>query len=811
MSKSRPSSKPPSPRPAPKLKRSSTPPSRRPPSLLDRVRTPTQRKLLIAGVVVASLTALTAVCGAIALWYLSRGLPSADALRKYEPPQTTRVVDRNGALLAETYTQRRTVVPMARVPRVLVLSVLAAEDADFYHHRGMDLPSILRILGKALMNGRLTQGGSTITQQVVKNLLLTPERTLSRKLKELVLARRLEQELSKDEILGLYLNDVNFGQAHYGVQEASRFYFGKDVDQLTLSEASLLAGIPQSPTRLSPRAHPEAARKRQLFVLDQLEAKRSLYWDDLPLAEIEKARRTEVTLAPPPAFSEHAPELSQMAKQMLLEAVGPEAAARGGYTVVTTLDLALEDATRQAVRSGLEALDARQGRRAPLEGPRVGDKALAQLVKTSRVDHPSRAQLQVGRTYDAVVTGAADEQHLTLSVNGALARADVNTARRFNPSALPASKFARPGVKVRVTVQALAEGAPADVRLALGPEGAALVVDARSREVRAIVGGYEMIAGFNRATQALRQPGSTFKPVVYGLGVRARRFTPASIVIDAPGAYETYKPENNETWTYEGAVRLRYGLAHSINSVAVRVIDELGPALVVDFARQLGITTKLDPTLGLALGASEVKLTELTNAYATFAAGGRWAPLTFVQRITDPSGHEVKLPEREPPRDVLTPAEAYVVTSLLQSVVEEGTATKARVLQRPAAGKTGTSNEARDAWFAGYTPSVVAGVWVGFDDHRPLGTKESGTRSALPIWVDVMRAAHGKSAAEPFAMPSGVAMARIDPKSGLLAYEGQEDAIEEVFLDGTVPTQVALPPDVADPTTFMMEQLASPQ
>jgi penicillin-binding protein 1A len=774
--------------------------------------TKNQRIALLVGIVTLSVLALGGAGTGVALWYLGRDLPSASTLRNYEPAQTTRILDQNGTLVAEMFSERRTVVSMTRVPRVLVLSVLAAEDADFYHHRGMDLPSMLRAVWKTVLAGRAAQGGSTITQQVVKNLLLTPEKRLERKLKELVLARRLESELSKEEILGLYLNHINFGHGRYGVQEASRYYFGKDVEKLTLAEASLLAGIPQSPTHLSPRSHPEAARRRQLFVLDQLESKRSLYWDDLPLEEIERARRTEAALTPEPSAGDRAPEFAQLARKALVEAVGEERAARGGFTITTTLDLPLEEAARKAVREGLEAIDARQGKRAPLDAPRIGDKALATLLKTTRVDHPSRKALQLGRTYDAVMLGddVASAPDVRLSIDGTLARAPLATARRYNPSGVSADKFSRAGVKVRATVLALPEGAPVQVKLALGPEASALVVDARTREVRVMVGGYDVVNGFNRATQALRQPGSSFKPIVYALGLRTRRFTPATIVIDAPGAYDNYKPGNYETWNYEGSVRLRYGLAHSINSVAVRVIDELSPASVVDFARQLGITTPLDPTLGLALGASEVRLSELVDAYTTFAVGGRYAPLSFVRKITDAQGREVKLKGTEPPRDVLTPAEAYVTTSMLASVVEEGTATKAKVLGRPAAGKTGTSNQARDAWFCGYTPTLVAGVWVGYDDHRPLGAKESGTKSALPIWIDLMRAAAGKSAPEPFAMPSGVAIARIDPATGLLAYEGQADAIDEVFLDGTVPAQTALPPDVADPTTFMMEQLASP-
>jgi penicillin-binding protein 1A len=768
-----------------------------------------ERWIWIVGITALSLFAFVGVTGAAVLWYAGRGLPSADSLRKYEFPETTRLYDVHGEVAAEMFSERRTVVSMQKVPRVLVLSVLAAEDADFYHHIGMDLPSMFRALWKTILAGRAAQGGSTITQQVVKNLLLTPEKKFERKLKEVILARRLEQELSKDEILGLYLNHINFGHGRYGVQEASRFYFGKDVDKLTLAEASLIAGIPQSPSNLSPRSHPEAARRRQLFVLGQLENKRSLYWDDLPLEEIEKARNSEVPLVVEPRIDERAPEFTALARKLLVEAVGEARAKRGGFDIYTTLDLELEEQARKALRDGLTAIDQRQGRRAPLEAPKH-DKALAGLVKQSRVDHPSRKNLRVGGTYDAVVLGADDKQHLRLSIEGALARCDIGTARRYNPQGLDAPHFARAGARVRATVNALPEGKPADVRLALGPEGAVMVVDARTREVGAMVGGFEVISGFNRATQALRQPGSSFKPIVYALGVRTRRFTPSTLVIDAPGAYDKYKPGNYETWNYEGSVRLRYGLAHSINSVAVRVIDELGPASVVDFARQLGITTPLDPTLGLALGASEVRLNELTNAYATFAVGGRYVPLTFIKRITDARGDDVKLPEQEQPRDVLTPAEAFVTTSLLTSVVEEGTASKAKILARPAAGKTGTSNSARDAWFCGYTPTVVAGVWVGYDDHRPLGNKESGTRSALPIWIDTIKAATGKTPPEPFPMPAGVQIARVDPASGLLAYEGQENAYDEVFLDGTAPVQTALPPDVADPTTFMMEQLAQP-
>ena len=292
-------------------------------------------------------------------------------------------------------------------------------------------------------------------------------------------------------------------------------------------------------------------------------------------------------------------------------------------------------------------------------------------------------------------------------------------------------------------------------------------------------------------------------------GVRSRALTPATMMIDAPAVYDRWQPQNYETWRHEGNVLLRQALAKSINVVAVRAIEEIGPSDVVSFAQQLGITTELEPTLALALGASGVRPIELVNAYATFAAGGRWAEPRMISEIVGPDGDTLALPRRADARDVLTPAEAYVVTHLLQSVVRDGTARSARALQRPAAGKTGTSNEARDAWFVGYTADVVAGVWVGFDDRRPLGRRESGGRSALPIWIDVVRAASGERPILDFPRPSGIETATIDPRTGLRAYETMDDAIEEVFLEGTVPSETARPPDVADSSTFLMEQVGA--
>jgi penicillin-binding protein 1A len=756
------------------------------------------QRFIRAGIIGAILAAL-GLASFIGLYmYFASGLPTIAALQDYRPPQVSRIVDRKQRLIAESYSERRTVVPMERVPRVLVLSVLAAEDADFYRHGGLDYTGVLRALYKDL-RGLRREGGSTITQQLVKTMLLTPERTYTRKIRELILARRIESELTKDEILHLYINHINFGHAHYGVEEASQLYFDKHVQDLTLSEASMIAGIAQSPTRLSPISHPEAARKRQLYVLSQLEAKRAQYWDDLPLEDIRRAREEPVTLHVHDGSVHNAPEVATLSKTSLKEIVGDEALKLGGYTLTSSVDLELQEVARSALRRGLMEIDERQGLQAPLRAPK------------KKLKLPPIAALTVGRQYDALVTGLSqNEQDLELDVGGHKARAALGELSRWNPKQLPANKFAEIGAQVRVTVLRLdtAEEA-ALVRPMLGPQGAVVMIDPRTREVLALVGGDEAIYGFNRATQAVRQPGSAWKSIAFALALENRTFTAASLVLDAPEVYDKWKPNNYEKFHYEGAVRLREALAQSINMVALRVTAEVTPRAVVDFAKKLGIQSELEPSIALALGSSGVKPIELVNAYATFAAGGKYAPPRFVKQILSPAGTAVALPAETQPVEVMSPAGAYLITNMMQSVVQDGTGKAAKVLNRPVAGKTGTSNNVRDAWFVGYTPELVAGVWVGFDDHRPLGRKESGGHTALPVWIALMKAALGNRPTVEFPMPAGLVTTRIDPKSGKLAYDNQQDAIEEIFLEGTEPTEVATPPDVLDTGSFMMEQLGS--
>ncbi len=748
------------------------------------------RRILWGGLA-ASAAGLLLV--AALFWHYSRGLPTVESLKDFRPRQTIKILDRQLRLLAQLSPERRTVVPLSKIPRVMVLSVLAAEDADFYQHLGLDYPGILRAVYKTLFARSSVQGASTITQQVVKNLLLTPERKLSRKVRELILARRLEQQLTKDEILHLYLNLINFGHGRYGVEEASLLYFDKHVEELTLGEAAALAGIPKAPARLSPLTHPVAAKRRQSFVLRQLARKRAQYWPDLALEDIEKAESVPLKTVESRGTNVVAPDVLGLVRSELKRHVGAEAVKRGGYTVYTSIDLEAQQHAREALQRGLEAYDRRHKLIGRLHSPSGGKR------------RGRGGELQTQRLYRGVIT-EVEEDRLTVDVSGQSVFASLQPLTRYNTRRLPASTFARKGAEVQVVAeQPIERGYLGHV--VVGPEGAVVVLDPDTREVVALVGGYQRIAGFNRAWDALRQPGSAFKPVVYAKAIAKGRYTPASIAIDAPEVYENWKPKNYQKTEYKGAVRLRQALAQSINTVAVRLMEELTPQEVAHFAHSLGIQSELQPTLSLALGASEVRVVELTNAYATFLAGGVHLPFTLIRRITTHSGRDVYTRPPATTTQVMGEAEAYVMTDLLRGVVEEGTAKAALRLKVPAAGKTGTSNDARDAWFVGFTPAWVAGVWVGYDQRQPLGQGEGGSKTALPIWVDLMERlpTEGRAA---FSVPDGVVHAQIDPETGLLAYADMPGAIDEVFVEGTVPTEVVDPPGMVGADEFLMQELA---
>ncbi len=665
---------------------------------------PWRRWLLISVLVGTGLALLGVICVASILWYYGRQLPDFQSLSDYRPPQVSRMYDRQGRPVAEFFEERRTVVPFTEVPVILRQAFLAAEDADFYRHPGLDFPGMLRALWSNLLAGRVVQGGSTITQQVIKTMVLGPERSLERKVKEVLLALRLERNLSKDDILSLYLNQIYFGQGNYGIQEASRFFFAKDVSALNLAEAATLASLPKSPALYSPLRHPERARARRNWVLEQMVKNGFVEPDAARAAQAEPLQATGQSLDQDPP----APYYTEYCRRELEKLLGSQSLLRDGWRIELALDLDLQIAAQKALLDGLGEVDKRRG---------------AEEVKT---------------------------------------------------------------------------------------QGALVAIDPASRYVLALVGGRDFReSSFIRAVQAHRQPGSAFKPVLYAAAVHTGSYTPATIMVDSPEVYHmairghSWKPQNFER-DFQGEVPLRVALAHSMNTVAVKLAADIGPATVVEMARCLGIDSEIQPTLSVALGASEVTPLELTNAYAVFASGGMWAEPVFMTRLVRPDGSELALKQGQPPRQALSPAEAFIMTWLLQAVVQEGTATRARALGRPLAGKTGTTNGHRDAWFVGFSAELVAGVWVGLDDHgRMGGSWAQGAGVALPIWMDFMKQALRDRPPQNFAPPREVVFVRVDPRTGLLASPGDGQARMEAFVSGTEPSKTGdlgsgralLPPD----------------
>lgn len=838
----------------------------------------------------ALVALMTGVVLAAALFLVhSRDLPRFDALTDYRPKLGTKVHASDGALVAEFYHERRTVVARDQIPLLLKQAVIAAEDANFYQHQGIDYLGIVRAAIKNALHLSVREGASTITQQVVKTFLLSSERTLSRKIKEAILATRLEQNLSKDDILYLYLNQIYFGHLRYGVEEAAQFYFARSVQQLSLGEAALLAGIPQSPGRLSPLRSPERAKARQAYVLGQM-VKNGF----ITQAQADAELRRPLALAPEPP-EPAGPYYVEEVRRLLVERHGEKAVFEGGLRVIVAMDPALQRAADRAVRDALEEIDRRHGWRAvERDGSGTADKAppghdhlpLAEfhrirpaLSKKLGAPIPSRdparrprpawdiavvraaipaaaagpdedgadesaapdtalagggrvlvqiRPLVAGETYLAPIVAVDDAKKEAVvdlgSAEGVLPFASMSWARPFDPlKTTPAprrpSDVVGPGDIVRVRVLSV-PGAPGPrVPLALVPvplvQAALVAIDPTTRHVVAVVGGYDFgRSAFNRATQAERQPGSAFKPFVYLAAIASQKFTAASRVNDAPEviydvfARKEWKPRNFEGDVYEGAMSLREALAKSKNTVTVRLIEAVGPDAVVDVAVRAGIGTPLPKGLSVALGAGEVKPLDLANAYATLAALGHRADPLFVLRVTEPAGRVLE-EHHAAAEETLPPAACYVTRSLLQSVVDYGTSTRVRELGWPAAAKTGTTSDFRDAWLAGFTPELVAVSWVGFDDHAVLGPNETGARAALPMWVAFMKAAHQDRPRRDFGPPvDGVEVARIDPATGKLA----PDAVlgrDEVFLAGTAPREFAPPIGQAEPTHVYFEDLGA--
>jgi penicillin-binding protein 1A len=825
-----------------------------------------RRLLLVLG---ALVLALVGTVVGVFLWF-NRGLPSVEALRDYRPPQVTKVTCADGKVCAEYFLERRTLVDAATLPAHVRNAFLAAEDADFYRHEGLDYVGMVRAGIKALLPGGHLTGASTITQQACRNLLLSQERKLSRKIREWILTPRMERALTKDQILNLYLNQIYFGHNRYGVEEAALYYFGKHASGLSVAEAAMLAGVVQQPERINPVTSMTRAKGRQTYVLGQM-LKHGL----LAAREHDAALKAEVVLGPRPA-PPVGPYYVEEIRRMLVARYGDTAVLTSGMRVEIAMEPKLQALADTALREGLETLDRRmgyQGALGELEGKRFAqlrtllEKRIADtgrrsqegalLVDLSRLAQPKQtaaddegaeerpetsAEGEAAPTSDEVLVRAVplvplkeglrlggyvtqvDDSRKTATLDfvgrqGTLVFSTVAWARprgvgKWTQAPAKLSDVLKPGQLVRARVLSVPPaGKPLEVTLDQVPEvqGALTVIDPATRRVLALSGGYDFArSSFNRATQAHRQPGSAFKPFLYAAALQSQKFTPVSVLNDAPEAVrdpwtgKVWKPHNYERSGFEGPMTLRQALTKSKNTVSVRLIEAITPQVAIDFARRAGIRSEMPDNLTLALGTGEVTVLELANAYTTFDTLGKYADPVLLVRVTDVRGTTLE-EHQAAPEETIPPPVAYVATSLMRSVVEEGTAVAVRDLGRPAAGKTGTANEYRDAWFSGYTPDLVATAWVGFDDHSSLGTGETGGRAALPIWLGFMRAALDGRPARDFELPPGVQTVRVDPSSGLLA-GAHVPGRAESFLEGTAPTAEAPKPGEATPDRFLMEE-----
>jgi penicillin-binding protein 1A len=770
-------------------------------------------------------SAIAAVIGAMLLvgtvafvfWMYGRdpNLPDISSLAKYDPKEVIKVHDAQHRLIGEILgpdkaKERRTYVPYDKIPQHVIDAFVAAEDNRFWTHEGIDYWGMFRAFLTNVRSGRARQGASTITQQVVKTFLLTPEKTFKRKIQEIILARRLEKALTKEEILSLYMNQIYFGNNRYGVQEAARFYFAKDVDKLDVGEAAVLAGLPQRPEELAPNKpkNQKAAKARQVYVLNQL-----VEMGKLEPAEAKKHIEAGIRVADNP-FPDlgSAPEWvdlvhDELVRDLKEQGKDERALDRLGGTVQTTLDPELQAAAERALQRGLRTVDERLKTARPRRHV-AKDKLDAELEKLAK----KLGKGPVGREiYQAVVT-AVHEEDRELEVDlgrwkAGIVLAGEEDARFGAPDAKGKVRTPSERFKVGDVIEVVAapENAPKAkharrrVAFAPGPEGAVVVIDVKSRKVRALVGGYAVKRGdFNRATMALRQPGSSFKPFVFAAAIRAGTATAAGRPPPNEGPYDDadvvhvddgWKPQNYDKRT-RGGVLLRYALSKSINTVAIKVMEEITKqkdnegAPVAELAQQMGIGHKLPTDSSLALGSGEVTPLELTNAMATFAAGGKTAAPKFIEAI------DGKVTPPSVAREVLDPKVAYIVTDMMTSVVKSGTGYRAAALGVPIAGKTGTSNDQKDTWFIGMTPDYAIGIWIGYDDPRPMG-KETGGETAAPVFVELARAM--KLPNKRFARPSGILDVKIAREDGLKAPEGmpKDKLTTELFLEGTEPKKEA--------------------
>ncbi|WP_331538736.1 penicillin-binding protein 1A [Phenylobacterium sp.] len=735
---------------------------------------------------VLSAVAVAGLALAIYAAWLFHDMPDAGDLVDYRPPTATRAYAIDGTLIGEFSNERRIFVPYDRIPPQLAQAFMAAEDHNFFRHGGVDVTGLGRAMLKNVVNaveGKRFEGGSTITQQVAKNVLLSSEATVGRKLKEAILAGRLEQTLTKEQILELYLNEIWLGYRSYGVGAAAYNYFGKSITDLDLAECAYLAALPKGPQNYHPIRQKRAAMTRRNMILDQMAA---LGWVSRADAEAAKQEDLKVQAEPSRAKYKDADYFVEEVRRRGHATLG-ERLNEGGYYMRTTLDPRLQTAARIALMDGLEAYDRRHGWRGAwghLDSPEGWEDAARRMARPAE-----------RRDWSPALVASADgavRVRLPGGSTGSLVAADVAWAKAGKGLSAGDLIFVAPGPQGGYLLKQV----PA-------VNGALVAMEPHSGRVLAMVGGYSYsLSNFNRATQAQRQPGSAFKPIVYATALE-NGYTPASVVADAPislpGAKqgEVWSPENYYH-NFLGAQVLRRGLELSLNTMTVRLAQGVGMRRISDMATRLGVVDKMDPVLSMALGAGETSPFRLTTAYASFVNGGRKVEPHLIELVQDREGKTIFRADRrdcphcragfngdESPRiqpsgtQMFDPITAYQITSMLQGVVQRGTGTAALVLNRPVGGKTGTTNEYRSAWFEGFTPQIVVGVFVGFDDNRSLGHGETGAQAALPIFVEFMKEAIKGYPPDDFKAPANAKFAMVR-------------GIREAFRPGTEP-KLAVP------------------
>lgn len=740
-------------------------------------------------------------------FHISEDLPRISTLADYRPPIISTIYSDDNRKIAEFARERRIVVPLTQMPRMLIEAFVAAEDARFYKHKGIDFISIIRAMVKNLEAGAIVQGGSTITQQVTKSFFLTPERSYIRKIKEAILAYRIDKAFSKDELLYLYLNQIYLGHGAYGVEAAAENYFDKSVNELNLAECAILAGLPQAPSRDSPFRHPERAKQRQIYVLNRMV-------EEGIISNIQATEAINTALDIKPRrnwYIEEVPHYTEHVRRYVEKTYGADKLYHEGLQIYTAVNIEMQKIALAEIDTGLRSLDKRQGYRGP-------HRKLAPAEIEPFFQTLAAGADPVALTPGAKVTGvvvAVDDTTKTVRVRlpgglGTLALADMRWARKPNPeTTMYQAVVTRPGDVlsvgdvIEVGIKALADESDMyQVTLEQSPavQSALMCIETETGYVKAMIGGLDFRENqFNRAVQSRRQPGSAFKPIIYAAAMD-KGFTPASMLVDSPivfaGAESNlkWKPKNYEE-KFTGPTLLRDALAHSRNIISIKLLQQIGVDYAISYAQKLGIESPLSRDLSIALGSSGVSLLELLTAYSVFANHGYLVSPVFITKIVDRDGNVLEM-NSSTRKKVIEKTTAYIITSMLESVVKSGTGQRVQDLQRPVAGKTGTTNNLFDAWFIGYTPRYVAGTWVGFDEEKFLGKGETGARAASPIWLGFMKRVHADKPVQVFEVPDGVVFAKIDVATGLLPIAESAETRFEVFKEGTQPTEYTKAPHI---------------